>query len=261
MSTGSASRETTNGHVAASRPGAQPSSRASPSASRARGAPPAARAGSSHVRVEERRDRRAAAARARARATRVAAREPVELGPRRLGVDVVDRHRRDAAPVVDAGVEQPRKVVVGQVRRRLHVTRPRAAAAARPRSSRAAPRATARDARPSASRASRGSSGRSPPAHGRARSCSSAIARSASSALRPGLADPDQDPGRERDRAARRRAAIVSSRARRQLVRRGRSAGRLRCREPLRRRLEHDPHRRRHRPQQLELAAASSRPG
>ena len=45
--------------------------------------------------------------------------EPLELGPRRLRVDVVDRHRRDAAPVVDAGVEQPREVVVGEVRRRL----------------------------------------------------------------------------------------------------------------------------------------------
>ena len=51
--------------------------------------------------------------------------EPVEVGPRRLGIDVVGRHRRDAAPVVDAGLEQPREAVVGQVRRRLqrHVGR------------------------------------------------------------------------------------------------------------------------------------------
>ena len=34
---------------------------------------------------------------------------------------MVDRDRRDAAPVVDPGVEEQRKVVVGEVRRRLHV--------------------------------------------------------------------------------------------------------------------------------------------
>jgi hypothetical protein len=34
---------------------------------------------------------------------------------------MVDRDRRDAAPVVDARVEQPREVVVGEVGRRLHV--------------------------------------------------------------------------------------------------------------------------------------------
>ena len=47
--------------------------------------------------------------------------ETLELGPRRLRVDVVDRHGRNAAPVVDPGVEQPREVVVGEVRRRLDV--------------------------------------------------------------------------------------------------------------------------------------------
>ena len=45
--------------------------------------------------------------------------EPVELGPGRLGIDVIDRHRRDAAPVVDPGIEQSGEVA-GQVRRRLH---------------------------------------------------------------------------------------------------------------------------------------------
>jgi hypothetical protein len=34
---------------------------------------------------------------------------------------VVDRHRRDAAPVVYAGIEQPGEVVVRQIRRSLHV--------------------------------------------------------------------------------------------------------------------------------------------
>src|SRR6266516_2520664 len=47
--------------------------------------------------------------------------QPVELGPGRLGVHVIDRHGRDAAPVVDPGVEQARKVVVGKIRRRLEM--------------------------------------------------------------------------------------------------------------------------------------------
>ena len=59
---------------------------------------------------------------AAALASRRAARST--LGPRRLGIDVVDRHRRDAAPVVDPGVEQRGEVLVGQVRRRLQM-RPR----------------------------------------------------------------------------------------------------------------------------------------
>src|SRR4051794_1033376 len=41
--------------------------------------------------------------------------EQLQLGPRRLGIDVVERHRRDTAPVVDAGVEQARKGAVAQV--------------------------------------------------------------------------------------------------------------------------------------------------
>ena len=47
--------------------------------------------------------------------------QALDLGPRRLGIDVVDRHRRDAAPVVDTRVQQPRKALVREVRRRLHV--------------------------------------------------------------------------------------------------------------------------------------------
>ena len=42
------------------------------------------------------------------------------LGPRRLGIDVVGRHGRDAAEVVDAGLEQARELGVREVRRRLH---------------------------------------------------------------------------------------------------------------------------------------------
>ena len=46
--------------------------------------------------------------------------ETVECRPRPFGVDVVERQRRHAAPVVDAGVEQHAEVVA-QVRRRLQV--------------------------------------------------------------------------------------------------------------------------------------------
>ena len=47
--------------------------------------------------------------------------QPVELRPRRLGVDVVDGHRGDTAPIIDACVEQPGEVVAGQVGRGLKV--------------------------------------------------------------------------------------------------------------------------------------------
>ena len=89
--------------------------------------------------------------------------EQVELGPGRLGVDVVDRHRRDAAPVVDPGVEQPREVL-GQVRRRLQrdlrrQDQPRDGDRPEELLERRLRRAS-----PSACPAWRGSSGRSPPA-------------------------------------------------------------------------------------------------
>ena len=45
--------------------------------------------------------------------------EHSQLGPRRLGVDVVGRDRRDATPIVDARVEQSWEVSVGEVRRCL----------------------------------------------------------------------------------------------------------------------------------------------
>src|SRR5438093_6561562 len=48
-------------------------------------------------------------------------RSPLDLRPRRLGVHMVDRHRRDAAPVVDPRLEETRKVVVGEIRRHLDV--------------------------------------------------------------------------------------------------------------------------------------------
>ena len=43
----------------------------------------------------------------------------LKLGPRRLGIHVVGRDGRDAAPVVDARFEQTREVGVREVRRRL----------------------------------------------------------------------------------------------------------------------------------------------
>ena len=128
-------------------------------------------------------DRAAGAARASSPRDARRLAETLDLGPRRLGVDVVDRDRRDAAPVVDPGVEEQRKVVVGEVRRRLHVPvgaeqdprhgdRPQVVLERR-----------ARVRRPCAFPAWRGSSARSPRRRGRARrrarfSASSASIRS-----------------------------------------------------------------------------------
>ena len=114
--------------------------------------------------------------------------EQLELRPRRLRVDVVDRHRRDAAPVVDPRVEQARELVVGEVRRRLHCDglgqqQPRR----RDRPEQLLERRL-RARRPSACRASRGSSARSPPARARARPASArsrAARRAAPSRVSP----------------------------------------------------------------------------
>ena len=102
-------------------PGAQRSSRARPSASddAPHGGPngrvdPAIEIGD--VLGVERQARRE---REPARRGRLA--QPLDLGPGRLGVDVIDGDRRDAAPVVDPRIEEQREVVVGEVRRRLHV--------------------------------------------------------------------------------------------------------------------------------------------
>ena len=46
--------------------------------------------------------------------------ELVDLRPGALGVDVVGRQRRDAAPVVDAGPQHQGVLGVDEVRRRLH---------------------------------------------------------------------------------------------------------------------------------------------
>ena len=114
--------------------------------------------------------------------------EPFELRPRRLGVDVVDRHRRHAAPVVDARIQQSREVVVGEVRRRLDVhLRPEHEPRDGGRPQQVVERRLRR-VRPSSCWASPGSSGRSPP--GCARSArgargSRAARRSAPSRVSP----------------------------------------------------------------------------
>ena len=105
------------------------------------------------------RGRAEGAERARAPACRRLA-QSLDLGPRRLRVDMVDRHGRDAAPVVDPGIEQAREVVEREVRRRLHVPGRAEEDRERQRSSRGGRRGKARGAPPSACRTSRGSSGR-----------------------------------------------------------------------------------------------------
>ena len=197
MSTGSASRATTNGTppALARVPAvlAREPERVGRAQRRRQHAPGRATSPDEVARVDRQPRRELEPARARRR------REPVELGPRRLGVDVVDRHRRDAAPVVDAGVEQAREVVVGEVRRRLHVRRRPAAGAAPPRSSRGARRAL----------------GSGCAGHPRARLGAEVLddhllqvavplvqvaqRRERLEPLRARLADADQDPARERD--------------------------------------------------------------
>ena len=118
------SGEEVGGHPACAgvsgEPAAQRSSRASPPRPRA-GAPRSRRRGRSTARVghvlgidgQARREAQAAGLGRRAQA--------LDIRPRRLRVHVVDRHRRDTAPVVDPRVEQPRELVVAEVRRRLDV--------------------------------------------------------------------------------------------------------------------------------------------
>ena len=178
--------------------------------------------------------------------------EPLELGPGRLRVHVVDRHGRDAAPVVDAGVEQARKVVEGEVRRRLHV-----------------PAGAEQDAR----------DGDRPEVvvEGRLLVCSHPRAGLRAEVLDDDLldvpvlvaerlqgeervdpllarlADPDEDPARERDRELAGEADRLEA-PRGDLVGRGPVRPAL-LSEPLRGRLEHDPHRGGDGPQRFQLRA------
>ena len=184
--------------------------------------------------------------------------EPRHVRPRRLRVDVVDRHRRHTAPVVDARIEQPCELVEREVRRRLDVHR----------GGEHDPRG--RDRPEVVVELRLGVAG-----HARAGLGAEVLhdhllqvavllrqvvkRGERGEPLRARLADPDQDPGRERDPQLAGEAHRLEP-ARGLLVGRGpvRAAA---CAEPLGRRLEHDPHRRRDRPQPLELGRASSRPG
>ncbi len=165
---------------------------------------------------------------------------------------MVDRHGRDAAPVVDPGVEQAREVVEREIRRRLHV-----------------PVGAEQDAR----------DGDRPEVVVERRLGVRSHARAGLRAevldddlldvpvllaerlqreervdpLLARLADPDEDPARERDRELARESDRLQT-ARGNLVRRGPVRPALRS-EPLGGRLEHDPHRGGDRPERLELGA------
>ena len=136
---GSASRRTTNGTAPGS-PGCQRVLAREPERVRRAQRRAAARPG----RPTRRRGsagRRAAAARARARATASPRASRSRSGHGASGLTWSIVTGRDAAPVVDAGVEQAREVVVGEVRRRLHGDVAGQQRAARPRSSRGGRRA------------------------------------------------------------------------------------------------------------------------
>ena len=149
----------TSGSCHATGSGARPSTARPSSAASRRPAPASSRRATGRAAARTRgRSRAARGACSRARPCRRA--RSLELRPRRLGVHVVERHRRDAAPVVDAGVDQPRVVRVGQVRRRLQVhARRRTGPARRRRRPGTRPRA-ARARGAWRSRPSPGSSGR-----------------------------------------------------------------------------------------------------
>ena len=183
-------------------------------------------------------------------ATRLA--QALDVRPRRLGVDVIRRDGRDAAPVVDARVEQDREVVVGEVRRRLHV---HLRAEQDPRDG----------DRPEVLLERRVGMLGHPRARLRAEVLDDHLAQvpvlvgkgtqreQRVDPLLPRLADPDQDPARERDRELAREAHRLEP-ARRHLV----GGGPVRAApggEPPGGRLEHDPHRRGDGPQQDQLVA------
>ena len=148
-------------------------------------------------------------------------REQRALGPRRLGIDVVGRHGRDAAEVVDAGLEQARELGVREVRRRLHGDVERHQ---QPRD-RDRPEVVVerglRRPRPSWCRAWRGSSARSPPAGGRGARAARAAraaprrARAASRRCRSGCRSctGSRAARRGRSRRAAPRAACRASRS------------------------------------------------
>jgi len=171
--------------------------------------------------------------------------EPLDVGPRRLGVDVIRGHRRDAAPVVDSGVEEEREVVVREVRRRLHM---HVGAEHDPRDG---------DRPQLLLEGCIGVIGHPGPGL-RAEVLDDHLAQvpllvrerpqgeERVEPLLARLADPDQDPARERNRQLAREPHRLEA-ASRDLVGR-RPVGTASSGEPLGCRLEHDPHRGGHRP-------------
>ena len=176
--------------------------------------------------------------------------QPLDLGPGRLRIDVVDRHRGDAAPVVDPGLEQPRELVVGEVRRHLqvHVRREDLPGSARGPDQLFERRLRVRG-------------------HLRARLGAEVLddhlldvpvplvqggdRLQRLEALVAGLADPDQDPGREGHGQLAGQPDRLQPR-RRELVRRA-VVGHALLGEAERGRLEHQPHRGRDRPQEEQV--------
>ena len=178
--------------------------------------------------------------------------QSLDLGPRRLGIHMVDGHGRHAAPVVDPGIEQAREVVEREVRRRLHVP------------GRAEQDASDSD-RPEMV-VERGLGMRRHPRAGLRPEVldDDLLDVSVLLAERPQreqrvdpllarLPDPDEDSARERNRELTREPDRLQP-ASWDLVGRGPVRSAL-LSEPLGRRLEHDPHRGRDRPQRLELVA------
>ncbi len=179
--------------------------------------------------------------------------QALDLGPGRLGVDVVDGDGRDASPVVDSGVEEQRKVVVGEVRRRLHVP-----VGAQHDPCRGHAPELLFERRVGMSCHARSRLG-TKVLHDHLAQVAVLVAQlfqreQRLEALRTRLADPDQDPTRERDRELAGEADRLEPRGRRLVGRRPVRPALLR--QPVGDRLDHDSHRSRHRAEQLQLAAA-----
>ena len=176
--------------------------------------------------------------------------QPLDLGPRRLGVHVVDRERRDPAPVVDPRLEEPWEVVVGEVRRHLEVDVGRE-------------KLTGRPGRPE----ELVEGGLGVLGHLRARLGAEVLddhllyvavalvercdGSERVDALVAGLPDADQDPRRERDGQLACEADRLQARLG-ELVRRA-EVWAAALREPQRRRLQHQSHGCGHRPEQRDV--------
>ena len=182
--------------------------------------------------------------------------QPFERGPRPLGIHVIDRERRHATPVVDAGREQ-RREIVAEVRGRLqvHVGRQDHARG------RDRPQELVGRARIGAVHRRTGLGQEVlhdhllhvPVLEVRVRDRDERV-----DALGARLADPDEDARRERHPGPARRVQRREPALRRLVGRAEVRATRLA--EPRRERLDHHPLRRAHRAQLRELGLARARP-